>query len=76
MSMTLALHDALNNQRRHGAVVVLTIRGGAMAEGRLNPPPDGQTYHDQETVMIDTINGGWQTITTSELAAVGVRPGA
>jgi hypothetical protein len=47
-----------------------------MAEGRLNPPPDGQTYHDQETVMIDTINGGWQTITTSELAAVGVRPGA
>lgn len=74
MSMRLALHDALNNQQKHGATVMLTIRGGIMAEGRLKPPPSGMGYHDQSTVLIQTEDGGWQTIDIEELAAVGVRP--
>jgi hypothetical protein len=75
-TLTLALHDALDNQRRRGAVVVLTIRGGVVVEGQLKPPPGGQTYHDQATVMIDTLDGGWQTFVMVELAGVGVRPDA
>jgi hypothetical protein len=74
MSLILALHDALNNQRRQDATVILTIRGGVVVDGSLRAPPEGQGYHSQETVMIGTADGGWQTIAVDELAAVGVRP--
>lgn len=74
MNLSLALHDALNNQNRQGATVILTIRGGVVVEGGLRPPPGDRGYHSQETVMIHTEDGGWQTIVVDELAAVGVRP--
>lgn len=72
--MRLALHDALANQRRHGATVLLTLRCGPQFMGQIKPPPEGSTYHDQTDVLLQTPDGGWQTIEIAELAAVGVRP--
>lgn len=70
----LALHDALNNQQKQGAKVVLTLRGGAELTGKLKPPPTGSTYHEQTTVMLETRVGGWHTVLIDELAAVGAAP--
>lgn len=73
MMIHLALHDALNNQERQGATVVLDTASGRF-EGRLKPPPTGSTYHAQDTVLIETREGGWHTILITALVAVGARP--
>jgi hypothetical protein len=74
VTIKLALHDALANQRKHGAAVILTLPG-VQFEGELKPPPEGRTYHQQDTILIHTRDGGWQTIVIEDLSAVGVRPG-
>lgn len=71
-TLRLALHDALNNQRAHGAIITVTLKGSAQISGELKPPPDGKTFHDMDTAYILTVSDGWATFVLDELAAVGV----
>lgn len=61
----IALLDARNNCRDHGAKVVVTLKSGVQLKGRLERVDDG-TGH----IRYDL---GWMTFLVSEVAAVESR---
>ncbi len=68
MSLDLALVDAANNCARDGATAILTLRSGAVVEGRLQQ----QGGVDLGTRHLRT-ETGWATVLVEEIATVEVR---
>lgn len=66
MSIRLALHDAANNNTQDGATTTVTLKSGVMIKGRVKKPPQGM-----DTVLIETNDGGWETVVIEEIASVG-----
>lgn len=67
MSIEIALHDAAGNAKSHGATTTITLKSGKSFTGRLK----FAIRPGMETVLLDTDDGGWETIVISEIAAVG-----
>lgn len=67
MSINLALVDAYNNSQEYGAKTTITMKGSKSFTGMLDHKP----LPGSPTVFLNTDDGGWETITIEDIAAVG-----